>query len=721
MTRPIAKVLVANRGEIACRVFRTARAMGIGTVAVHSDADASALHVRQADEAVRIGPAPAAESYLLGERVVEAARATGADAIHPGYGFLSENAGFAQSVIDAGLVWVGPPPEAIRAMGLKDAAKRLMEAAGVPLVPGYHGEAQDDATLRAEAGRIGAPLMIKAAAGGGGKGMRLVEDLGEFDAALESARREARSAFGNADVLIERFVTSPRHIEVQVIADAHGRTLAVGTRDCSLQRRHQKVIEEAPAPGLTPAIERAMLDAAVRAAEAVGYVSAGTVEFIADGAKLAEALAEGSDAVPGGAFSFMEMNTRLQVEHPVTEESVGRGLDLVEWQLRVARGEPLPDPFPREPHPASRREGRRHAMEARLYAEDPASGFLPATGTLHRLRLPLPDEGAEDDPTLYLSDGLVRTDTGVREGDAITPNYDPMIAKLIAAAPTREDALGLLRDALDMTEVAGLATNLSFLRRLLDDPDFAAARLDTGLIARGGEALTAEARPSVLAHGLAAMAAGGMLPRSPHAGFRLWGRARAYVPLGWRGEERTVCVVGPDDGGAFEVEVEADSATLRLDRVAWEAAASHANAAEVRTIEVALSTGEAERGGEGPVVATVRLDATVTLHPGDRAGARAVTVRLEGRSHAFTIPDPLARDAAAGGGDAVLAPMPGTLIALDVTPGDAVAAGQRVAVMEAMKMEQALKAPRDGTVASVGASVGRQVAAGDAVVVLETE
>ena len=689
MTRTIDRLLVANRGEIAARVFRTARAMGIECVAVHSDADADALHVAVADRAVRIGPAPATESYLLGNRIIEATHETGADAIHPGYGFLSENADFAQSVIDAGMIWVGPPPEAIRAMGLKDAAKRLMDEAGVPIVPGYHGRGQDDATLRDEAEHIGAPLLIKAAAGGGGKGMRLVEDLGDFDAALESARREARAAFGNADVLIERFVTSPRHIEVQVLADAHGRVAALGTRDCSLQRRHQKVIEEAPAPGLTPFIEAAMLAAARRAGEAVGYVNAGTIEFIADGAKLAEAMASGSDGVPDGAFAFMEMNTRLQVEHPVTEESLG--VDLVEWQLRVAMGEALPDPFPPEDHP------RRHAVEARLYAEDVGAGFLPATGTLHRLRLP--EDGGD----------RIRVDAGVREGDAVSAHYDPMIAKLIGVGADRDAALASLREALDRSEVAGLVTNLAFLRRLVDGPDFRSGAMDTGLIARAGETLTADAAPDALAWGLAAMAAGGMLPPPPGAGFRLWGRARAHVGLVQGGDARDVVIVGPDGDGAYAVEMDEDRADFRL----LSRERSDAREAQgVETLEVAIL---AEGGSD-------RAARTLVLHPGTRAGERAVTVVGSGdaaSSNAFVVADPLAHDASAASGDAVLAPMPGTLIALDVAPGDEVAAGQRLAVLEAMKMEHALKAPREGRVAQIGASVGGQVAAGDAVVTLE--
>ena len=743
---PIRTLLVANRGEIARRIFRTARAMGIRTVAVYSDADASAPHVREADAAVRLGPAPAAESYLLGDRVIEAAKASGADAIHPGYGFLSENSGFARAVIDAGLVWVGPPPEAIEAMGLKDAAKRLMERANVPIVPGFHGEAQDDATLRAEAERIGAPLLVKAAAGGGGKGMRLVEDLAEFGEAVASAKREARSAFGDDRVLIERFVTSPRHIEVQVLADAHGTTLALGTRGCSLQRRHQKVIEEAPAPGLTPAIESAVLDAARRAAEAVGYVNAGTIEFIADGAVLRAALEAESEEVPDGAFAFMEMNTRLQVEHPVTE--IVTGIDLVEWQLRVAGGERLPDWMagPVAATVPTRKPGHAapfHAVEARLYAEDAGAGFLPATGTLHRLRLPGGD-AILPDYDRYSGDGWVRTDAGVGEGDAITANYDPMIAKIIGVGAGRERAIDALADALAATEIAGTVTNIAFLRRLVDDPDFRAGTMDTGLIPRRGEALTSEPEPDAVAWGLAAMASGGMLAPPPRAGFRLWGRARSYVDMEQGGDRVAVCVVGPDPAGAYEVEAGDARGTFRLDGVEREDGGA-GEGVEMFSVDV-LAYDTADPGTTSPAAhdpgadgsspyrvdgspgglrPSTRTRRTVVVHPGARSGERGVTVIGRGArsdTHAFTIPDPLAGgDGAAAAGDTVLAPMPGTVIALDVGVGDAVEAGQRLVVLEAMKMEHALKAPRAGTVASVAANVGGQVGAGDALVTLESE
>src|SRR5437870_5113922 len=421
----ITSLLIANRGEIACRVIRTARKLGIRTVAVYSDADAKALHVRMADEAVHIGPSAARESYLRGDRIIDAAKTTGAEAIHPGYGFLSENADFAQSVIDAGLIWVGPKPDSIRAMGLKDAAKKLMAEAGVPVTPGYLGEDQDPKRLKKEAGAIGYPVLIKAVAGGGGKGMRKVERAADFGDALESCKREAASSFGNDIVLLEKWIESPRHIEVQVFGDSHGNVVHLFERDCSLQHRHQKVIEEAPAPGMDSETREAVCGAAVRAGQAVNYGNAGTIEFIADA----------SEGLKPDRILFMEMNTRLQVEHPVTEAITG--LDLVEWQLRVAAGEKLP-----LAQDAIRLNG--HAIEARLYAEDPQHDFLPSTGTLERLRLP---------------ENVVRVDSGVREGNTVTPFYDPMIAKMIAHADTREAAAAKLAHALEETQIAGLRIN----------------------------------------------------------------------------------------------------------------------------------------------------------------------------------------------------------------------------------------------------------------------
>jgi 3-methylcrotonyl-CoA carboxylase alpha subunit len=457
----IESLLIANRGEIACRVIRTARRMGIRTVAVYSDADAQALHVRMADEAVHIGPSPARDSYLVGEKILAAAKQTGAEAIHPGYGFLSENAEFAEAVAAAGLVWVGPKPHSIRAMGLKDAAKKLMADAGVPVTPGYLGENQDPSFLAEQAGTIGYPVLIKAVAGGGGKGMRLVEKAEDFVDALASCQREASSSFGNDHVLIEKYIQRPRHIEVQVFGDSHGNVVHLFERDCSLQRRHQKVIEEAPAPGMSAETREAICAAAVRAAKAVDYVGAGTIEFIADA----------SEGLRADRIWFMEMNTRLQVEHPVTEEITGQ--DLVEWQLRVASGEPLPKM-------QEELAINGWAIEARLYAEDPAKGFLPSIGRLDLLRF---GQGG-------------RIDTGVYEGAEVSPFYDPMIAKVIAHAATRDEARGRLEAVLANCSVWPVKTNASFLVRALEHPDFTAGEVDTGLIGRDGEAMAAPSTPS---------------------------------------------------------------------------------------------------------------------------------------------------------------------------------------------------------------------------------
>ena len=480
----IQSLLIANRGEIACRIIRTAREMGIRTVAVYSDADAKALHVREADEAVPIGPSPARASYLVGAKIVAAAKASGAEAIHPGYGFLSENAEFAQAVIDAGLVWVGPKPSSITAMGLKDAAKALMADAGVPVTPGYMGANQDPAFLAEQAAEIGYPVLIKAVAGGGGKGMRKVDNPADFADALASCQREAAASFGNAHVLIEKYILTPRHIEVQVFGDTHGNIVHLFERDCSLQRRHQKVIEEAPAPGMDDATRQQLCAAAVRAAKAVDYVGAGTIEFIADA----------SDGLRADRIWFMEMNTRLQVEHPVTEEITG--VDLVEWQLRVASGEPLP--LTQEQLAID-----GWAMEARLYAEDPAKGFLPSIGTLELFQLP---------------EHIGRIDTGVYEGAEVSPFYDPMIAKVISHGEDREEARAMLSEMLEDSAIWPVKTNSAFLINALDHPDFVAGAVDTGLIGRDGESMTAERMPSEQALTNAAMA---MVPRSLQAGFRL--------------------------------------------------------------------------------------------------------------------------------------------------------------------------------------------------------
>ena len=645
------RVLIANRGEIACRVMATCRRLGVDTVAVHSDADAGAKHVAMADAAVRIGPAPAAESYLNGERIIAAALETGAEAIHPGYGFLSENPDFVEQVAAAGLVFIGPSASAIRAMGLKDAAKALMAKAGVPVVPGYHGAEQDPAYLEEQAALIGYPVLIKAVAGGGGKGMRRVGHPRDFAAALASARREAQGAFGNAAMLVEKYVTAPRHIEIQVFGDGFGEAVHLFERDCSLQRRHQKVIEEAPAPGMTPVMREAMGEAAVRAAQAIGYSGAGTVEFIVDGSR----------ALHPDGFWFMEMNTRLQVEHPVTEAITG--VDLVEWQLRVAAGEPLP----------LRQEALAisgHAFEARLYAEDPARDFLPAIGTLTHLAF-LPG---------------VRVDAGVRAGDAISPWYDPMIAKLIVHGPTRATALGALARALEASRVAGSVTNLGFLARLARQTDFVAGRVDTGLIERNIDALTAPAAPDSGLLAVAAIAAEGLEAcDDPLAGFALWAPLRRQVVLEAGGERHTVAL-----------EVRGPGRFLAAGQ------------------EVAVNRCE---GGE----LACGIDGVARRFGLARAG-RSVTIFEGAEAHVLQRPDPLAgAGEVQGSGDEIRAPMPGLVRHLAVESGAQVAAGDVLVVLEAMKMEHALTAPRDGTVAEITVAAGQQVTEGTVMIRLGSQ
>ncbi|SNS80363.1 acetyl-CoA carboxylase biotin carboxylase subunit [Tropicimonas sediminicola] len=635
----IRKLLIANRGEIACRVIRTARGMGISTVAVYSDADAGALHVEMADEAVHIGGAAPAESYLDGAAVIAAARSTGAEAIHPGYGFLSENPDFVEAVEAAGLIFVGPPAAAIRAMGLKDAAKRLMAEAGVPVVPGYHGSEQAPDLLAGEAERIGYPVLIKAVAGGGGKGMRKVDRPEDFAAALASAQAEARTAFGNAAVLIEKYVLRPRHIEVQVFGDCHGGAVHLFERDCSLQRRHQKVIEEAPAPGMTLETRQAMGAAAVRAAQAIGYVGAGTVEFIVDGS---------GPPRPDG-FWFMEMNTRLQVEHPVTEAVTG--LDLVEWQLRVASGEPLP---------LAQEEIRLagHAFEARLYAEDVPAGFLPATGILRHLRF---SPGA-------------RSDSGVREGDEISPWYDPMIAKVVTHGPSRSVALARLTRALAETEVGGTVTNIAFLEALSRHAGFAAGDVDTGLIERDLAHLVGPEEPPVAVVLRAALAAAGLDDGAEALeGFTLWAPLERRVVLERSGETQVVHLACRG-GGVVDATLDGEVLRCRRRTGGW-------------------VIGEAREPGPARL-----LDGAVVV--------------FAGQPWEFAIPDPLAQQGDAGpAGNLVEAPMPGLLREVLVVPGQAVRAGDRLAVLEAMKMEHALLAARDGVVAEVLAGPGTQVAA----------
>ena len=521
------KILIANRGEIACRVMRTARRMGVATVAVYSDADARSMHVAMADEAVNIGPAPVADSYLRADRIIEAAKATGAEAIHPGYGFLSENPNFVAQVVEAGLVFIGPSAKSIRAMGLKDAAKALMEKAGVPVVPGYHGDGQALVLLATKAREIGFPVLIKARAGGGGKGMRKVDHPDDFAEALAGAKREAKAAFGDDAVLVEKYVEKPRHIEVQVFGDNHGNAVHLFERDCSAQRRHQKVIEEAPAPGMPEAMRKAMTDAAVKAAKAIDYSGAGTIEFIVDA----------SEGLKPDRFWFMEMNTRLQVEHPVTE--MVTGVDLVEWQLRVAAGEKIP-----LTQDQIRLNG--HAFEARIYAEDATKGFLPAIGTLHHLRFP---EHAA-------AGASMRIETGVRQGDAISPFYDPMIAKLVVHAADRPAALAALGEALEQTEIAGSITNTAFLAALAADADFAAGDVDTGLIGRHQEQLTTLPPPSPGDIADAALAASGARanpgaadPWSAMAGYAHFHPVARSVTLEHAGE-KTVARVSLSGGRA---------------------------------------------------------------------------------------------------------------------------------------------------------------------------
>jgi len=635
------KILIANRGEIACRIIRTARRMGIATVAVYFDADRNALHVREADECVHIGPAPATDSYLRFDAIIGAALKTGAQAIHPGYGFLSENPDFVEAVEAAGLVFIGPSSDAIRAMGLKDAAKALMEQAGVPVVPGYHGAAQDD--LAQEAARIGYPVLIKAVAGGGGKGMRLVEDPADFEQALASAQAEARAAFGNAAVLVEKYITSPCHIEMQVFGDGT-RAVHLFERDCSLQRRHQKVIEEAPAPGMTAEVRAAMGAAAVRAAEAIGYRGAGTVEFIVDG----------SGPLRTDGFWFMEMNTRLQVEHPVTEAITG--VDLVEWQLLVAAGHPLPAA-------QSDLTVTGHAVEARLYAEDVPAGFLPATGRLTHLAFP----------------PILRADSGVAAGDEISTWYDPMIAKVIAHGHDRAAALATLQQGLQETQVAGTVTNLGFLRRLIADPDFAAGRIDTGLIGRKITPLTAPATMTAAHWAQATLLALGWPDGSGSGPFALWSPLRWTAHFLTDGAEVACHVTAPDGGLLVET--------------------------PLGPVAVHWQHGSGWRF-DGALARPMHFDGKV--------------ITLFDLAQTLSVPDPLDRRSDQGpAGDTVSAPMPGLVRDVLVVEGQEVAMGDRLVVMEAMKMEHTLRAPRAGTVAKVAAIAGSQVASGAVLVTLE--
>ena len=657
------KILIANRGEIACRVMRTCRRLGIRTVAVFSDADRHALHVRMADEAVHIGAAPASESYLRADRILAAARQTGAQAVHPGYGFLSENAGFAQACATAGIVFIGPPVLAIHAMGSKSAAKALMEKAGVPLTPGYHGEDQTPAFLRKQADAIGYPVLIKAVSGGGGKGMRLVEKSVEFEAALASCQREATASFGDPVVLVEKYVTEPRHIEIQVFGDGHGNVVHLFERDCSVQRRHQKVLEEAPAPGMTVERRAAMGKAAVDAAKAVGYVGAGTVEFIAH---------------QDGTFYFMEMNTRLQVEHPVTEMITG--VDLVEWQLRVAAGQPLP-----------MTQGdlsiHGHALEARIYAEDADKGFLPSIGPLSFLTTPAPS-------------AHVRIDSGVEQGDQISPYYDPMIAKLIVWDQDRPRALQRMHKALSEFRIVGVTANTDFLKRLVGTDSFANAKLDTGLIEHENAALFQQRRALVasdwalaaLALVLAEQAALALVndgdPHSPWAqrnGFRMNAALTRALHLRCGDADQKLRIGYGSDGYRIDVGDTSLHARGRLD--------GHRLRAEI----------------DGHAIHGDVVSSRDRLH-----------VFTDEGHHRFDIDDPLVQAGAdAGHHGGLLAPMPGKIIALLAPVGEAVKQGAALLVLEAMKMEHTVAAPNAGTVKSFLVAVGDQVADGAALVDFE--
>ncbi len=666
------KILIANRGEIACRVARSARRMGIRTVAVYSDADAAALHVTACDEAYRLGPAPARTSYLDAPKIVAIATAAGAQAIHPGYGFLSENESFAAAVAAAGLVFVGPPPAAIRAMGSKAEAKAIMGRAGVPVVPGYHGAAQDDTVLQAQADAIGYPVLIKASAGGGGKGMRVVLQRDEFAAALASARREAQAGFGDERMLLEKYLPQARHIEIQVFADAHGQCVHLLERDCSVQRRHQKVLEEAPAPGMTLPRRERMGAAAVAAAKAIGYTGAGTVEFIV-------AEPPGTDA----PFYFMEMNTRLQVEHPVTE--MVTGVDLVEWQLRVAAGERLPQT-------QEQIALHGHAIEARIYAEDPDRDFLPSIGRIVYLRTP--ETSAQ-----------VRIDTGVREGDAISRYYDPMIAKLIAWGEDRPAALRRLKAALAAYRVAGVTTNVAFLQRLLTHDAFASGRVDTGLIARHHAALFPP--PSPPSERVLAVAALGELARLRRAALA---RANASGDPGspwheiatwWPNSDQNAIALNFEAaGGAYPVRVRNDGDAVTLQLGGRDVAASVTS--EGCDLRVQFD------GGEWPAAYVAQGEERYVFCGSEMHRLRCV--------------DPLAHSAVEEAhAGRLTAPMSGSVVALLVQAGDAVAKGAPLLVLEAMKMEHTIKAPASGKVSAVHYRQGEQVAEGAALIDLDDD
>lgn len=646
--QPLNSVLIANRGEIACRVMRTAKAMGLSTIAVHSATDSHARHVREADIAVNLGGSKASESYLQIDKLIAAAKASGAQAIHPGYGFLSENAGFARAVEQAGLIFLGPPAAAIDAMGSKSAAKSLMETAGVPLVPGYHGDAQDAATFREASARIGYPVLLKATAGGGGKGMKVVERDEDLAEALASAQREAQSSFGDSRMLVEKYVLKPRHVEIQVFADQHGHCLYLNERDCSIQRRHQKVVEEAPAPGLTPQMRQAMGEAAVRAAQAIGYVGAGTVEFLLDAR---------------GDFFFMEMNTRLQVEHPVTEAITG--LDLVAWQIRVAQGEPLPITQAEVPL-------NGHAIEVRLYAEDPVNDFLPATGTLALYRESSQGPGR-------------RVDSGVAEGDEVSPFYDPMLGKLIAWGETREQARLRLLAMLDEFAIGGLRTNLAFLRRIIAHPAFAQAELDTGFIPRyqedllpAAEGLTEEfwqlaAQAYLSTAAVTIRSDDAHSPWSTTRGLRLGGPSEVTLHLACGAESRSMVMRSDSQQG-----VRLNGEHLLIER-------------------------------DGVRRQTIAIRRADTLY-----------LQWQGDVHAIRSVDPIAEvDVSQGHQGGLTAPMNGSIVRVLVSVGEQVQIGTPLVVLEAMKMEHSIRANTAGTVAALYCTEGEMVKEGAVLVELE--
>ncbi len=685
------KILIANRGEIACRVAATARKLGIKTVAVYSDADANAQHVKACDEAVWIGGAAPKDSYLKADVILAAAKATGAQAVHPGYGFLSENESFAAACAAAGIAFIGPPPAAIEAMGLKAESKRLMAAAGVPLVPGYHGADQNPALLQSEADAMGYPVLIKASAGGGGKGMRIVEASGDFAAALASCQREAASSFGDTAVLIEKHIQRPRHIEIQVFADTHGNCVYLFERDCSVQRRHQKVLEEAPAPHMNPAMRQAMGAAAVAAAKAVNYVGAGTVEFIVetDGRADAEPPQGGAAAPLGGSadahasswgakFYFMEMNTRLQVEHPVTEMITG--FDLVEWQLRVAAGLPLPLSLSNM-QTELRIEG--HAFEARIYAEHPEKGFLPSIGTLQHVRLP-------PHCSFVVNREQVRVDSGVVQGDAITPNYDPMIAKLIVWGETREQALAKMSAALAQTHIVGLRTNVAFLQRLCQNPSFAAGDVHTGLIEQERAQLLPEG--AVLPYRALLLA----LSQSPQS----LDDDPFSATDGWRmgGIPNTRTRRFEYDGTSFTAQLSHTPTGLHA---AWAAGVAGATA---------IATAFTAQHADGITTVTTPCE---QFKGSVVKSNNAHWVFVDGQVVALIKTDLYAGDAASSAkGGSVTAPMPGKIVAHLAKLGDAVEAGTPLLVMEAMKMEHTLNAPAKGTVKGFPFPAGAQVSDG---------